>query len=462
MRGAGFFAVVALVAVAIVLAAAYWVVGGPAAVVHEPVVVPPELEATTVSGDRERAQAQAAAAEDPPEVRRLRRLVETFRTGRDWSALVAIGDVYRKGAFPRFLPNEDLALRVFRVAAMCPCGAAAGTAQIKYIEARQDAIDAADKAGAQLPTSFGQEAMRVAEAAIRATPQADFEKPRMQGIAPPRPPTARRPVGVREPAVPDWRNVFDGHAGLERDTYHDMLHDLFNGDDQGIDVGTAFVPPPQHMHDTQNVHDHSVVAVTRTNLENLGRAKAADVADVVRQISAAQDLSEAEVSDALTVLKALKTEPHDSFDGRSERDVLDSVWARIQAERDPTLKRNLVETLGKQLASGVENGHVVCSTGRVTRLMGTFDGSGCEGVTDSKPIWAVKEELATLAARVRDDVAATLSDAQRAAYDRGDAPDVDERMAAELTDRANKTYCDELGMSRAIIEPMVQMYADAF
>lgn len=396
---------------------------------RQPQRTPPVPMPKLVSVHRE--VAKKAAVVDPPEVSRLKALVARFSSEpKAWDVLIAVGDVYRKGAFPRFAPNESMALALYKLAATCPCGDTAGMAQVKYIEARDDSIYAADKKGTALPVSFGDELMRVATERIKGTPWSAFEKPRMQ-----------RMVIPERAVVPDQRP------------------------DPVTRTETPPVAPTErtYVRDSQNVHDHSVVAVTRKNLETIGADKAgrADTSAIVTAILENKDMSESQVSDALAVLEDLGDDTHSGF-GVSEKGALAAVWTKIQSEPDEALKSNLVETLGKQLASGVENGHVVCSTGKITRLMGTFDGTGDETLAEAKPLWAVKEELGTLAAKVRDDKLDALDDFQKNAYERGDMPELDQAMTTEFTDKATALYCKELGMKESIVLPIVRMYAEAF
>ena len=396
-----------------------------------------------------REVAKKAAAVDPPEVSRLKALVSKFASqSKAWDVLIAVGDVYRKGAFPRFAPNESMALALYKLAATCPCGDTAGMAQVKYIEARDDSIYSVDKRGDALPVSFGDYLIRVATDRIKGTPWSAFEKPRMQ-----------RMVLPERARVPDpVRRTDPFHVETQRT-------DPFNLDDLYLDVQRTapVVPERTYVRDSQNVHDHSVVAVTRKNLETIGADKAgrADTSAIVTAILENKDMSPAQVSDAIAVLEDLGDDMHSGF-GVSEKGALAAVWTKIQSEQDDGLKANLVETLGKQLASGVENGHVVCSTGKITRLMGTFDGTGDDTLVEAKPLWAVKEELGTLAAKVRDDKVEALDESQKRDYERGDMPELDRLMTDEFTDKATALYCKELGMKEAIVLPIVRMYAEAF
>jgi hypothetical protein len=58
---------------------------------------------------------------------------------------------------------------------------------------------------------------------------------------------------------------------------------------------------------------------------------------------------------------------------------------------DVTKQKNVKETLVKQMASGVEDGTLVCSTGKISRLIGTLDGIERDGHIEARPMWTVRE-----------------------------------------------------------------------
>jgi hypothetical protein len=163
---------------------------------------------------------------------------------------------------------------------------------------------------------------------------------------------------------------------------------------------------------------------------------------------------------ALTVLHGLRNDHAHSGFGVTELEALDRVWAKIGSLHDDRIQHNAIETLGKQLASAHERGTTVCSTGKIARVLGSLDGIANE--TTLKPIWAVRDELNTLAAKVRSSLLEAASPAQKAAYGRGDAPDLEGAMRDEFTQKAFATYCDSLGMSKKIITSLSDPIADAF
>lgn len=385
-----------------------------------------------------RLKQRAGAKEHPPEITRLKNLVKAFDENEfKWDALIAIADIYRRGAFPRFLPNEVLAIRLYKLAATCPDGDVAGTAQVRFIEAREEPIAAADKAGAPLPIEYAEAAFRIASLRIQGTPFGAFQKPRVKKIAP------GIGTGTRVPATitGERPRIRPGAGGA-------------------IPVGAAY------LIDSQNVHDHGVTKTIAGNLDKLVAAVGDAVkgtSTVVQQVREAvlkhPEIDSGVISDALATLSSLTTATNESI-GKSEIDTLRLVWERIQQEKNDTLRTNLTETLIKQLASAVEHGHVVCSTGKVTRIMSTLE--TVDDMVTAKPMWAVREEIATLAAKTREDFLAGLSKEHRETYDKGGASQYDDAMRAKFTAAARKLYCGELGMSESIIGPIIEQMAEGF
>jgi hypothetical protein len=81
--------------------------------------------------------------------------------------------------------------------------------------------------------------------------------------------------------------------------------------------------------------------------------------------------------DALEMLASLKDS--ETSIGVSQVSALSKVWKEILNIDDVTKQKNVKETLVKQMASGVEDGTLVCSTGKISRLIGTLDGIGRDG-----------------------------------------------------------------------------------
>lgn len=429
-------------------------------------------EAKETDHEEERKVEQIKVQIDPPEIKRLKKLLSDFvEDETKWDCLIAIGDIYRKGAYPRFLPDEYTALNCFKAAAMCPNGDIAGMGQAKYIETRTEKIDEKDKKGKPLPPEYGEEVCELAQRRIMEMPFSSFtEKPRMKkttALLPTRNNQAQtQPFADFQAFRPPPRNEYD--YLFEADPF-DFDQDFEPFDINNLNIVNNHRPQNEHLLDGQNVHDHAVVNTTKRNLDKIvpedkrDRLDSSDrkIAEIRSMIAKNSNVSDKEVSDALRVIDSLTETQNLSFD-ITEKEALVSVWNKINEQSDRTLQDNLSETFIKQLASGIEYGHVVCSTGKITRLVSTFDGTDVDNIETSRPLWAVKEEIATLASNVRDEKLKDLSKVEMTAYERGERDDLDEAMRTEFKKKAMDLYCGDLKMSPAIIEPIVKTYEEAF
>jgi len=380
-----------------------------------------------------RVKEQDAAKADPPEVRNLKELIKSYeKDSTQWDIIVAIGDVYRIGGFPRFQPNEWIAQQCYKIASMCPNGEIAGIAQSKYVGCRTESINNVDinSQGEALPTEYGQRVCYLAEQAIMTTPWSEFERPKAPG------------QGQKQ--ARDDIPIIDFDFG--------MIPIVNNTNTNEDRRPLAFI-----MHDTQNVHDHSVTRIIKTNIDNLLLNANANTnvkdhngdieIDEIRAAILDQDeISPKEKADALLVLEDLKSSEHGTFKV-SEIDTAKLVWNKIKQMPDKKLQENVKQTLVHQLASGVEHGHVVCSTGKITRLMSTFDGiEDIKDIEKSRPMWALREELANAAAKIRQEMPDASEDSQRAAF----------------RENIRQEYIKKLGLSETIIQPLIELYETGF
>jgi hypothetical protein len=169
--------------------------------------------------------------------------------------------------------------------------------------------------------------------------------------------------------------------------------------------------------DTQNVHSHVLQssakqAFNRDDMTAFGDNDPHVVQRVAMALQRTPGLTPQEREDADRVLCSLTDQTHSRL-GVSEKQALARVWGRIQA--DPN-RDALTETLGKVLSTGVEHGHVVCSTGKIMRVLGSLDGTG---VVSLKTDTAVDAELLHLAAQVRRRVLDDADVQDRQAYETG-------------------------------------------
>lgn len=228
-------------------------------------------------------------------------------------------------------------------------------------------------------------------------------------------------------------------------------------------VRSVTLPTVQKVRmDPQNSHDHGVTSSIKTilcGLQDGGDAgNAPNVKEEVEKylLSESLDMTDESKAKALTVLESLQDTHVHSALGMTEIEALGLVWSKLRSLDSP----DALETMCKQLESGFERGVPVCSTGKIARIVSALD-----GVTEQNritPMWVVRDEMGSLASKIRSETLAAVSALRRAAYDRGDAVDVEERMTTEFTRQALKTYVDDLGMEQKIVQPIIDDLVTGF
>ena len=315
----------------------------------------------------------------------LDRCMRAFVINDTWSSVLDMADVYRKGRFPTYRPNKGLALELYKLASGCPDPGVAGAAQLKYIECRGETIASEDLAGLEIHPGYAFTVVQHAKTKIQATPHVEFQRPTRPAYVSPEPPQ-----------------------------------------------------PPIHTisSDAQNVHDHGVTRSMHAILQSIPETQDDSYEQIVDYVLTS-DASETDKSDALAVLDTLSNQTHSTLE-TSEREALNKVWTTIDSFEN-SKKSDARQVLLGQLASGVEDGAVVCSTGKIARIVGTLDGLTPD-VPAIRPTWALREELGTLASKIRD----THGDAQA------------------FKNEATRVYVDDLGMKPEIVDAIVDEYSVGF
>ena len=150
------------------------------------------------------------------------------------------------------------------------------------------------------------------------------------------------------------------------------------------------VPKQTILNDTQNVHDHvlqntanSVLAILDTNksptlFDN-------DMNDFIKNVNLDVSDEKDHVNRTIHSFSELK---HSRYD-KSEKEVFSLIWNKIKENDD------LIAIFKDNLASSIEDDVVVCSTGKIMRMISTLD-TVDETTPDLKPTWAIRNELANI------------------------------------------------------------------
>ena len=246
----------------------------------------------------------------------------------------------------------------------------------------------------------------------------------------------RRGETVPYTEPPPW---FDQE--IPEDSELDLLEDA-------RDVVERKLPKQRIRNDSQNVHDHAMLNAANANL-NLAESLPS-TPDAYQRC--ADTLRSALSSDGKRVLDSLSATPHSRFD-KSERDVLLVVWDRIHAPENEPRKEDMMRALRENLESGVESGHVVCSTGKIMRLLSTLE------VLDEKaqimrPEWAIREEIGRKVGMVLQRKLESAEQSVREAYMTSDPTPKEQELAENLRDRVRREVEGSVSAEyRDVIEP---------
>lgn len=358
--------------------------------------------------------------EECPEIQRLDALVDFFETTRDWGVLVEVGDMYARGCFPFYCADPSTAIKVYAVASRCPDAIVSTRAMSRYSDTRTNPISSSlDSLGRPFPAATALRLVESADYQIKRAPFRVFTKNR-------RPPVPE-PVAV---------------------------------------VADTVVAPKRLVLDKQNVHDHAVSTAIKQNVkqivegvdEEYDRVELID--SVMDELRGTNQLSDQKMCDAFRVLVSLVPDKIESV-GCSQIDVLNATIKKINGVKQSCLRSNLYETLGKNLASGVERGLVVCSTGKIGRIISTLEGTDLVA-QKAVPIEVVRNEIATLASKVRDDVLSEVSKTDVECYNSSSVHTLSSKMRSRFEELVKTTYVDGLGLSSKVLDPVVKMYSSEF
>lgn len=228
-------------------------------------------------------------------------------------------------------------------------------------------------------------------------------------------------------------------AQVVTETYEDVIFDLDVADNVGMII----------HNDSQNVHNHSVQNISKTIIDSLDNNRHSFDDNSLSFLSElkkhTQSVSKAEIAKIMMVLNSMSDTIHSKYN-KSEKDVFNLTFERIMNKKDAEEKTNLFIMFAQNIASAVEYDVVVCSTGKITRMLSTFDVIDTE-LPDLKPDWIIREEIGRTAARIRTE-AAVAADA--------------DKMKSKLIDECHETYVKTNIMSETALNIILTDYLEAF
>lgn len=210
--------------------------------------------------------------------------------------------------------------------------------------------------------------------------------------------------------------------------------------------------------DSQNVHNPSVSNSSLHVFNSLDIPTKSFDQNVMKLYENTNDLnlSKEELEDMDRTVRSLGNSVHSKFNA-SEQEIFNRVFERASKNED-TLK-----IFCTNLSSSVEYGKVVCSTGKIVRMLSTFDGIDND-IPSIKPDWAIREEIARKASKIRDEVLCTLTDSERKNYESSDekANHIVQNMISRLEEECTREYVNEKLLSPPALELILEEFNQAF
>jgi len=199
-----------------------------------------------------------------------------------------------------------------------------------------------------------------------------------------------------------------------------------------------FIPVQKIYNDSQNVHSSTVQNAAQNTIEYIENKTGTvtdftnSVSQFIQEIENIADMRPSEKENIKKVLESLSESIHSRYD-KSEKDVFNLVWARINDRVNNERRSDMIKVFADNISSGVEHDNVVCSSGKIVRMIGSLDGMDVEPLPSLKPEWAINEEIASSASAIRNKVLERATTNQRKAYEALDQTDEQKQIAEHLS-----------------------------
>jgi hypothetical protein len=197
----------------------------------------------------------------------------------------------------------------------------------------------------------------------------------------------------------------------------------------------------------QSARDHIVVNTARLSLEKL-KAKTHvqfDVSNVLQQIKTYLENNmekSQKKDDILVVLQYLARNQYSTnFEETKGLDALVIVWNRIFTVTDKKKRQRMIENLLNELAECIEFGNIVCPSGIITRILDSLNFVDPE--VRIVPQWAVRDEMLTKAAKIREDLLKKAPGLVRDALESPKPTPKDESVAKKFIEKFKRTVWDQ-------------------
>ncbi len=224
------------------------------------------------------------------------------------------------------------------------------------------------------------------------------------------------------------QSTFAAEKALQKDIDEKYVDDLIQNKlkiDENQRKDNTRKPNISAFSDPQNARDHVVVNSAKQSLERL-RANTHlqyDVPTTFKMIHEyivkKSELPTDKRETAAHVLREMsKGISNVGYEQSKEIEALQLVWNRIQSQvyaSDTDKRKSLMENLVNELAESIEYGDLVCSTGRLNRIIDTLNFQ--DPLVNIQPKWAVQQMMVARAGVIQKSLLTKSSSEVRDAMD---------------------------------------------
>ena len=374
-------------------------------------------------------------------------------------ALLHLARIYEHGVNPTFHSTRVMALEIYEAAARTSNPAVVHEANLRLLQMQAHTEDEVFPGSRPIPFDPLFRIRQIGFGRHREQPAPTVTVTVATAQTPPTTPHARAGNG-------NTYGIFDGTW----DQGADLRHVEMRVEDIVFNAATQRIRA-----DSQNVHDNAVQGAAVAALDAIEatagskglREQDRTLLDVLRCIEQS-GVDPVQKAAATQVVNSLTDHNHSRYD-RSEKETLALVWDRINQPVNADNRANMQEIMVQQLASGVEHGHVVCSTGKQMRIVSALDGMDGDGVVALRPDWAIADEIGTTVARIRKDKLAVAAPEAREAFEALEPTEVQRELASrlqgemvtELQTKCKTDYVDTKIVSEKVMESKLKPFIEA-
>ena len=353
-------------------------------------------------------------------------LINEFNNDSDkWINVLQIGDIYTKGIYPNYKPNKYLGLKCFQIAILSPDIEISKLANIKYQENKYNKINNSDILGNDIPSEYCNKIYNLAKYYLEHIPKKYIT------------------------------NNNDNNILYEIDLND---NNIITENNEEIIIDINETNNDIYLNDLQNVHDHSVNNIIKTNINllkknyNIENINDEDIInEIIKNIYEYNNINDEIKLNAIEVLNSLDNKIHITFQ-ISEIDSLKYIYKYIENNSN---KDNLYHILILELSNCLENGFIICSTGKISRIISILDGIDTN-YNQIKNIYAIKEEIQSLANKIREEILKKANEIDKKNYIENIDDKLSKLMIIELDNKVNEIYCQNLNLNKNILQPIIE------